>query len=67
MRKRPRQRETLLLSAGKPRAQLPQAILHLVPEGRPAQGLLHPVIQLRAIPESGAPCRERHVVIDGKR
>ena len=57
--------QALLLAAGQAQGGLLQAVLHLVPDGRPPQGLLHDLVQLHFAADAVGAGAVGHVVIDG--
>ena len=53
-----------LLAAGQPQRVLPQPILHLVPDGRRPQGLLHDLVQLGPVPHAVGAGPVGHIVVN---
>ena len=64
-RQGPGDAQALLLAAGQAQGGLFQAILHLVPDGRALEGLLHNVVQLALALDAVGAGTVGHVVIDG--
>ncbi len=56
--------EALLLPTGEGERILPQAILHLVPQGCPAHAPLYDLIELAFVLNAVSPRAECHVVVD---
>src|SRR3954454_692868 len=65
-RQRARDAQALLLATREPDAGLVQAVLHLVPERRAAQALLHPLLEATAL-HTREPRARGHVVEDRHR
>ena len=56
--------QPLVLAAGESQGRLVQPVLDFVPEGRPAQALLHRLVQRAAVADAGDPQAVGHVLVD---